>query len=357
MADDEQTKTEQPTPFHLQEARERGQVPRSADVSGVVVMIVFSVALMATSQRLVAALARSIEQTILMAGNAPAPTASLAIWLQKTFQPTWQAILPIVMAMLIAAVAGNLVQTGPTFSTTPVKPDFTRLNPVQGAKRLFSLRILWELFKLSLKLALLGALGWFLAAGINRLVQSATFMAPSGIGQLLQSTYARVTTWVLVVLALIALLDWWFARREYIRKLRMSHRDIKDEAKRREGDPDIRQKRKRLMAELLKHARSVRRVPEADIVLTNPTHLAVALQYRPKSMRSPVVLAKGSDKVAAHMRMMAARTGVPCLRSPELARALFRECKVDRSVPAHLFKSLAPVYRWLMKRPGNRIFS
>jgi len=357
MADDQQTKTEQPTPFRLQEARERGQVARSAEVSGVVVAIVFTIALLASARAVAIAFAHSVRQTILMAGNAPAPTASLAVWLQKTFQPAWQAILPVVMAMLVAAVIGNLMQTGPTFSTTPIKPDFSRLNPAQGAKRLFSLRLLWELFKLVLKLALLGTLGWFLAKGIDHRVQAASFMAPSGIGELLRSTYSQVATWVLVVLALMALFDWWFTRREYMRKLRMSHRDIKDEVKRREGDPDIRQKRKRLMSELVKRARSVRRVPEADIVLTNPTHLAVALQYRPKSMRAPVVLAKGSDKMAAHIRMVAARAGVPCLRSPELARALFRECKVDRAVPSHLFKSLSPVYRWLIKRPGNRIFS
>jgi len=357
MADDQQTKTEQPTPFRLQEARERGQVARSAEVAGVVVAIVFTIALLVSVRAIAVAFARSVGQTILMAGNAPALTASLAAWLQKTFQPAWQAILPVMVAMLVAAVVGNLMQTGPTFSTTPIKPDFSRLNPAQGAKRLFSLRLLWELFKLILKLVLLGALGWFLAKDIDDRVQSASFIAPPSIGELLRSTYAQVATWVLVVLALMALFDWWFTHREYMRKLRMSHRDIKDEVKRREGDPDIRQKRKRLMSELVKRARSVSRVPDADIVLTNPTHLAVALKYRPKSMRAPVVLAKGSDKMAAHIRMVAARSGVPCLRSPELARALFRECKVDRAVPSHLFKSLSPVYRWLMKCPGNRIFS
>ncbi len=357
MDDDDQTKTEQPTSFRLQEARERGQVPRSADLSGVLVVIVFSIALASSSYNVAAALARSVSRTILMAGNAPTPSASLMNWLQRTFQPTWQAILPVAMAMVVAAVVGNLVQTGPVFSTDPLKPDFSRLNPVQGAKRIFSLRLLWELFKLTLKLGVLGGLAWVLAASIGRKVQAAAFAAPSSIGMLLRSTYIQVTTWMLVLLGLIALFDLWFTRREYIRKLRMSRRDIKDEVKRREGDPDIRNKRRRLMVELLKHSRSVRRVPEADVLLTNPTHLAIALKYRPKTMRSPVVLSKGSDAVAARMRMLAAQSGVPCLRSPELARALYRECKVDRAVPARLYKPLAPIYRWLMKRPGNRIFS
>ena len=357
MADDQQSKTEQPTPFRLQEARERGQVPRSADMNGVIVIVVFSIAVAAASYGIAAAFARAFRQTLLMAGNAPEPSASLAYWLQRTFAPAWQALLPVLMAVVVAAVVANLVQTGPVFSTTPLKPDFSRLNPAQGAKRIFSLRLLWELFKLSLKLSLLGALGWMLAARIGEKVQAAAFAAPSSIGMVLRATYVQVTTWMLALLALIALCDLFFTRREYLRKLRMSRRDIKDEMKRREGDPDIRQKRRRLMAELLKHSRSVRRVPDADVVLTNPTHLAIALKYRPKTMRSPVVLAKGADEVAARMRAMAAQNGVPCLRSPELARALFRECKVDRAVPPHLYKTLAPVYRWLMKRPGNRIFS
>lgn len=355
--DDQQSKTEQPTPFRLQEARERGQVPRSADVSGIVVMIAFSVALAAGSYRVATALAHALARTILMAGNAPVPSMSLASWLQCTFQPAWRAILPIVMAMLVAALVSNLMQTGPVFSTEPLKPDFSRLNPAQGLRRFFSLRIVWELFKLTLKLAMLGGLVWMLAGSIARKVQAVAFTAPSSVGLMLRSTYVQVTTWMLALLALVALFDIWFTRREYIRKLRMSRRDIKDEIKRREGDPDIRQRRRRLMVELLKHSRSISRVPEADILLTNPTHLAVALKYRPKTMRSPVVLSKGSDALAARMRMLASQTGVPCLRSPELARALYRECKIEGAVPQHLYRSLAPIYRWLMKRPGNRILS
>jgi flagellar biosynthesis protein FlhB len=357
MADNDQEKTEQPTSFRLEEARERGQVPRSSDLASTLVVIGFTIAFAGASYGIAASLSRGASQTLLMAGNAPAPSASLWYWLQRTFQPTWQAALPIVMAMVIVAVLANVIQTGPNFSATPLKPDFSRLNPAQGAKRLFSLRVLWELGKLVLRLGLLVTLAWLLVPGITRHVESAAFAAPTSIAMLTRSIYLQVTTWVLVLLALIALFDLWFTRREYIRKLRMSRRDIKDEVKRREGDPLIRSRRRRLMGEMLKQSRSIRRVPDADIVLTNPTHLAIALKYRPKTMRSPLVLAKGSDAVAARMRMAAARAGVPCLRSPELARALYKECKIDHAVPQHLYRTLAPVYRWLMKRPGNRIFS
>ncbi|WP_158543423.1 EscU/YscU/HrcU family type III secretion system export apparatus switch protein [Dyella solisilvae] len=357
MADDQQDKTEQPTAHRLQEARDRGQVPRSPDLTGVLVLIAFSVTMGATGYGVAAALANGVRRTLLMAGNAPAPSAGLFAWLQRTFDPTWQALVPALIAVVVAAVAGNLAQTGPTFSTDPLKMDFSRLNPAQGVKRIFSLRVLWDLFKLTLKIALLATLAWMMARSITQRTQAVAFAAPSSVGQVLHGIYAQVTTWVLALLLLVALLDMWFSRREYIRKLRMSRRDLKDEGKRREGDPEIRHKRKRLMTELLKHSRSIRRVPEADIVLTNPTHLAIALRYRPRTMLSPVVLSKGADAAAARMREVAGRAGVPCLRSPELARALFRECRIDQAVPAHLYQQLAPVYRWLMKRPGNRIFS
>lgn len=357
MAGSEQTKTEQPTPFRLQEARERGQVPRSAELTGVLVMIAFAVAFAASSRALVAAVADSFRRVLLMAGNAPAPSAGLVRWLWRVFQPAWQALLPVMLAVVVAAVLANLLQTGPVFSTTPLKPDFNRLNPAEGMKRIISLRVLWELFKLCLKLALLAGLAWMLASSLGHRVAAAAFSAPADLGLLLRSTFVQVTVWVLLVLAAAAVLDLLFARREYIRKLRMSRSELSDEVKRREGDPGIRQKRRRLIAELLKQSRSMRRLPEADILLTNPTHLAVALQYRPATMRAPVVLSKGVGAAAAHMRRLAARHGVPCLRSPELARALFRECRIDQAVPDHLYGRLAPVYRWLMQRSGNRIFS
>ena len=356
MADD-QDKTEQPTAFRLQEARERGQVPRSADFTGVMVIIAFSVALTAASHGVTTALARAMTRTLLLAGHAPDPSAGLWTWLQRTFGPAWQSLLPIVLAMVVTAVLANVIQTGPNFSATPLKPDFSRLNPAQGAKRIFSLRVAWDLLKLTLKLGLLATMAWLCVPGIVDRVQEAATGAPRGVANALDSVYLKVTTWVLALLALVAVCDGWFSRREYLRTLRMSRRDIKDEVKRRDGDPTIRSKRRRLMSELLKHSRSVRRVPDADIVLTNPTHLAVALKYRPKTMRSPIVLAKGSDAVAARMRMSATQAGVPLLRSPELARALYKACKIDQPVPHELYKTLAPVYRWLMKRPGNRIFS
>jgi flagellar biosynthetic protein FlhB len=161
--------------------------------------------------------------------------------------------------------------------------------------------------------------------------------------------------WILGAFGALAVIDLLFVRHEYLRQLRMSRRDLKDEAKRREGDPDVRAKRKRLMQELFKRTRSVARVADADVVLSNPSHLSVALQYRPSTMRAPIVIAKGTDGMALRMREVAWRAGVPHVHSPELARALFRITRLDAPVPEPLFVQLAPIYRWLMTRPGHRI--
>jgi flagellar biosynthetic protein FlhB len=222
-------------------------------------------------------------------------------------------------------------------------------------KRLFGVRTLWELAKLTLKLGALVAFIWIAYGRLEDTVAAFAQTSPSGTPGLMLDVFVKVATWVLAVLLLLALIDVLFSRREYLRQMRMSRRDIKDEVKRREGDPAIRSKRRRLVIEMLKRSRSIRRVPDADVVMTNPTHLAVALRYRPRTMLAPIVLAKGSDRVAARIRTLAQRSGVPMLRSPELARALFRECGIDQPVPVDLFESLAPVYRWLMARPGNRI--
>ncbi|MEI7037477.1 EscU/YscU/HrcU family type III secretion system export apparatus switch protein [Fulvimonas yonginensis] len=355
MSESEQSKTEQPTPFRLQEARKRGQVPRSAEFGGTLILLAFSVTLVVTSARLASALAAALRDCLQLAGNAPVAGGGLAHWIAGAFAPVGQALIPLVLAVVVVAVAGNVLQTGFVFSTHPLKPDFTRMNPAQALKRLFGMRTLWDLAKLSFKVGALALLAWYALGKLTLMVGSMALASPVQLPRLTLAVFSRVATWLLAVMVLLAIADVLFSRREYVRKLRMSRRDIKDETKRHEGDPSIRAKRRRLAAELLKRTRAIGRVAEADVVMTNPTHLAVALRYRPRTMRAPVVLAKGSDRVAARMRKLAERHGVPMLRSPELARALFRECGIDEPVPAELFGQLAPVYRWLMARPGNRI--
>lgn len=355
MADSQQDKTEQPTRYRLEEARERGQVARSAELTGVLVMAAFAVAFVVTASRVAGTLAGAMQASLLLAGSSPIVGTGLLHWLGRVYGAVAQALMPALFAMLIAAVAGNLAQTGVVFSATPMTPDWSRLNPAQGFKRIFSRRMLWELGKLIGKVAVLAVMAWWAFGHLDGWADTAALATPHALPTELVATFVHAATWILVGFGALALLDLLFVRRDYLRKLRMSRRDLKDESKRREGDPEVRSRRRRLVQELLKRTRAVGRVAEADVVLSNPTHLSVALQYRPSTMRAPIVVAKGTDGMALRMREIAWRAGVPQLQSPELARALFRACRIDAPVPEELFTQLGPIYRWLMARPGHRI--
>ena len=157
----------------------------------------------------------------------------------------------------------------------------------------------------------------------------------------------KTSLYVLLVLGLAAMADLMFVRRDHMKRMRMSRRELRDEVKRRDGDPEVKSKQKRQQRELLKKVRALPRVGDADVVLTNPTHYAVAVQYRPRTMRAPVVLAKGRGFLAARIRALAGTASVPVLRMPALARAIYADCDIDGPVPEALYGQLAPVYRQL----------
>ncbi|HVI55103.1 MAG TPA: EscU/YscU/HrcU family type III secretion system export apparatus switch protein [Luteibacter sp.] len=355
MADDQQDKTEQPTASRLRDAREKGQAAKSAELTGVITLIVFAVAFTSALGGLAVAFARAMRASLLIAGAGPALSGGLARWLAAAFAPAWSALLPSLFALVVTAIAANVMQTGFMFSTEPLKADFSRMSPVKGFKRVFSIRTVWDLFRLLLKIAILGVVLYALSHSLEGTLLASATRSPADMPALLEESFVRVLKWVLSMLALIAVLDLLFSRREFIQKLRMSRRDMKDEHKRQEGDPAIRSKRRRLARDLLKKARSIARVPSADVIVTNPTHVAVALRYRPATMLAPIVVSKGSGWMAARIRRMAANHGVPMMRSPELARALFRDCDVDDAIPADRYTETGLVYRWVMARPGHKV--
>lgn len=345
MAQEDQDKTEQPTPYRLEEARKRGEVAKSPELSGAVTMTAFAVALLFSAGAIAIALADATRAAIALAGARPAINGALAAWMAEVYAPFGQALTPVLLTLLVTAVAGNVLQTGMVFSTHPVTPDIKRLNPAQAMKRLFSLRTLWELSKLIVKLGLLGVVAAYAASRAIDFVGGLALAPGARVPELLLAVFWDASLAVLSVLLLAALLDVLFVRRDFTRKMRMSRRELRDEHKRRDGDPEVKSRQKRLLRDLLRKTRAVPRVGDADFVLTNPTHVAVALQYRPQTMRAPVVLAKGAGFLAARIRAVAARHGVPVVAAPSLARALYRDVDVDAPVPEALYEELAPHYR------------
>jgi flagellar biosynthetic protein FlhB len=351
MAQADQDKTEQPTPYRLEEARRRGEVAKSTDAVGALVMVTFAAVGVLTAGDVARAIATATRQMIGMAGNAPVPGAGLAGWTLHQYAPVAHALTPMVLALIVAAVLGNLLQTGPIFTTHPLKPDFKRMHPAQVVKRIFSARSLWELGKLLLKTMLLVGIGVLFLRRASALAAASALTMPGRLGALLLSDFGRTSLYVLAALGFVALLDLLFVRREYLRKMRMSRRELKDEVKRRDGDPTVKSKQKQQIRELLKKTRALGRVREADMIVTNPTHVAVALRYRPGETLAPVVVAKGAGLLARQIRQLGARHRIPLLPAPPLARTLYRECDIDGLVPQAHYTALAPLYQrvWAMR--------
>jgi flagellar biosynthetic protein FlhB len=285
---------------------------------------------------------------LLQAARAEGTPASMWSLVDKAIRESMVAAAPYFLTLVVAAIAGNVLQTGPVLSAEPLKPDWSRVNPATGLKQLFSTRTLFNGLRAVVKLAFLAAVAW---AAVKSLVPHFHLLArlsPGDVVRRLLDDLASLGLKMALALVLIALVDLAYTRREFAKRMRMSRRELRDELKHREGDPKIRARLRELRRELLKKATSLRKTRDADVLITNPTHLAVALRYVHGEMESPQLVAKGAGFLAAAMRNIAARHRIPVVQSPGLARALFHRLPLDRHVPPELYGPVARILVWVL---------
>jgi flagellar biosynthesis protein FlhB len=346
MAEQELDRNQAATPYKLQKARERGQVARSTDL---VSAVVFTASMVFLSWHGWATWRDEfrLDRAVLIEAAHVGSPAGLWSLIERALLACLALAGPFLATILLAAVAANVLQSGPVLSVDPIKPDWSRLNPATGFRRVFSLRTLFHGARAVLKLALLGATVYFaLKSLVPHLFALAELDALTAIGTLLDDL-ASLGFKIALMLGGIAVLDLIFTRREFARQMRMSHRELKEEIRHREGDPRIRARLRELRREMLKRARSLRRTRDADVLITNPTHVAVALRYVHGEMESPQLVAKGAGMLAAAMRAVATRHGIPIVQNPTLARALFHDLTVDRAVPPDLYAAVARIIVWV----------
>ncbi|MFL6570753.1 MAG: flagellar biosynthesis protein FlhB [Burkholderiales bacterium] len=344
MAEQEKDRTEPATPFKLEEARRRGQVAKSLDFISLVMLGSLLAALYAWSDRLAAAGLRVSVGALERAGGLSFGSADAAAWLGQFVGATLAMLAPFLAVAVLAAIVANLIQTGPVFSAFPLKPDFQRINPASGFKRVFSLKTLVETGKTLVKLAAFGGVAWLaLDAALPKLLTTVEVPPKAYFGLLLGEITALMFK-LLLVLVLLALIDLAYSRWDYGRTMRMSRREMKEEVKRREGDPHVRARIRELQREAVKRAKSAKRLPEADVLITNPEHFAVALAYDRGRMRAPTVVAKGAGELALELRRRAAPLALPIVEDNPLARRLFAEVELDCPIGEALFEPVARVY-------------
>ncbi|MEM7081980.1 MAG: flagellar biosynthesis protein FlhB [Pseudomonadota bacterium] len=343
-----QEKTEQATPKRLADARKKGQVPRSRELNTATVMLIATAGLFAFGDNLAVDTLEALrsglalERGELFDLNAPIATFGEAIY------TALKSLLPFFAVVLAAAICAPAMTGGWSFSTKAIAFKASKLNPIKGLKRVFSANGLLELVKALAKFAVVGGF-----AVVFLKLYALEFLALSTMpvrAALVEAAVLGVKALLMfsAPLLLIAAVDVPFQLWQHAKQLRMTRQEVRDEMKETDGNPELKSRIRQLQMEQA-NARMMEEVPTADVVITNPTHFAVALRYDPERHAAPRVVAKGADLVAARIRESAREHGVPLLSAPPLARALFRSCELNDEIPARLYSAVAQVLTWVFQ--------
>jgi flagellar biosynthetic protein FlhB len=350
MAESEQggEKTEAPSARRLQQARERGQVPRSRELVNFATMIGGSATLIAIGGTLTGRMSQIMRRSLSVDPERLRDTQSMTAALGEAAASALIALLPIFGTLIGLVLLASVVLGGWNFSPVAMTPDFSRMSPLEGLKRLFGLRGVTELGKALLKCVVVGGVCAAIVSWLFKDVMSLGHMAPRAAIGRGADLLGWAFVWLCASLGIVALVDVPLQLFQFHRALRMTRQELRDEAKESDGRPETKQ-RIRQMQQQLARRRMMHKVPTADVVLVNPTHFAVALKYDPKNMRAPRVLAKGVDLVAANIRRIAEEHRVPVFESPKLARALYKSTDLNHEIPAGLYVAVAQVLSYIFR--------
>lgn len=342
------------TPRRRQEARKKGQILKSQELTSGIIFLGMFLLLKFWLPIAVLELGR-FSKTVFQQPQADLTDAAVRLIINQAVVVGAKVVAPLAAGGVVFAILANFLQIGSLFSVSPLAPDFQRINPVAGFQRLFSVRSLVELLKSLLKLAILGYLVYqaFMSGVAPRLGEIQASPLATGIrilGEALVGLTWKVALFFIVLGIGDYLYQWW----EYERSLKMSHQELKEEMKSTEGDPLLKGEIKRKQKAMAMR-RMMQEVPRADVVITNPTHFAVAIRYDSESMDAPQVVAKGQDEVALRIKEAAREHEVPLVENPPLARTLFRSVEIGQPVPHELYKGVAEVLAFVYRLNRRRI--
>ena len=355
MADESfQERTEQATPRRRQKARERGSVARSVDLTAAGIICLGFTALFLVGPGLVGRLQATMRYTMANAPSIALSDPSFHTVLVSSVYDFFAAMGPLFIALTAIGVAINVLQVGFKVSPKAMELKLDRLNVAAGFKRLFSLRSAAQLVRDPLKLAVVGLVGYL---AIRSEFDSFLLLADLSIPQL-GATLARLALFIGlkigVAIMVIGVLDYLYQRWEHEKSIKMSLQEVKDEMKETEGNPEIKARTRQIQRHMARQ-RMIAAVPEADVVVTNPVHLAVALKYDPSAMDAPTVLAKGQRLIAEKIKQIARDHGIPVIEDKPLARALYKMCEVGDIIPAKLYRAVAEILAHIYRLKGKAV--
>lgn len=341
-------KTEKATPKKRQDSRKKGQVAKSQDVNTAIVIIsVFAVLLFAGPyflEIIIGFVKHSFQEYMLM----DLTEASFHMIFLDILKELLLLLGPIMAAALVGGVIANYIQVGTLFSTEVIQPKLEKLDPIKGFKRIFSVRALVELLKSMLKISIVGVVAFsILWMKIDEILNLSQHTVGTALG-IIASLTAQMGIYAGIALLALSLLDFLYQKYDFEKNIRMSKQDIKDEHKNSEGDPLIKSKIKQKQREMAM-ARMMQEVPQADVVITNPTHYAIALKYDEAKSDAPIVVAKGVDFVAQKIKLVAKENDVVAVENRPLARALYDQAEIGQAIPEAFFKAVAEILAYVYR--------
>lgn len=354
----DEDKTEEPTPHRRREARRRGQVMKSMEMNAAVNMLGAAFFFILFYWYFLDAFTSFLKHCL---GEMPQLANEMFFFdylARMTLEQYLTLVAPFLAVALVLGLLSNILQVGFLVSGETIKPQLNRINPAEGTKRILSRRALFELIKSLLKVGIIGAVSYlYLRSQLPNMLlllgqEAGVFTAT--LFKVLQGLALRVAA----VFLFLALIDYLFQRQEFQKSLRMSRKEVRDEFKNLEGDPHLRARQRERQRAIVQQ-RSLERVPEATVVITNPTRLAVALRYDEKEDQAPVMVAKGAARIAERIREIAAKNHIPVIQNPPVARMIFENVEPGEEIPEDLYRAvaeiLALVYRLQEKERRQRL--
>jgi flagellar biosynthetic protein FlhB len=356
MSGGDSDKTEEPTEHKLQEARKKGQVFKSQDIISTLLLLATAGIISSIGSKIFWSIASYTKHIYSIIPTLPdvnlAQRNNFLDGIQM-FALFLELMIPLFAAAFVTAVIGNIAQIKFIFSTEPLHPKLSKISPMEGFKKIFSVKSLIELFKQLAKLLVIGWVAIKIVKGeilnMSRAIQWDLIQVTSYLKVLIK----RLVSNVLVAMAALSIIDYVFQRYEFMKQMKMSMQELKDEYKDTEGNPQVKGKMKQLMRQAAMGA-MMGDVPGASAVITNPTHLAVALRYRQGEDKAPTVVAKGERLMAVQIKVLAEENSVPIIENVELARALFGACEVGKGIPPELYKATAEILAYVFKLKKRR---
>mgnify|MGYP001161136130 CR=1 FL=1 len=349
MADTGQEKTEQPTPKRRKEAKEKGQVVKSIELNSVIILIGAITTLYFIIEIFITQITQLTRQIFLASSNTALSTDTIQQLTNNGLNHAFNMLSPIFILLLILGLGVNIVQVGFNYSTKPLMPKFEKVNPAKGLKRIFSLRSIAELVKGIIKISIVAVICYFF---IKNQIGNFSLLAHSSIDYIVKFVGETMfTIFVLVSIALIipAIGDYAYQKWEHEKNLKMTKQEVKEESKDTEGNPQIKGKIRSLQMQASRR-RMMQAVPDATVVVTNPTHIAIALQYDLEwKGKAPKVLALGKRKTAERIKEIAKNHNIPIVEDKPLARALIEVAQIGYEVPQMFFMAIAEILARVFK--------